>query len=367
MQLAITLLVSLTTLLLAVDAAPINYFAPGANALAATRYSDRSCEQHLGTCEQTQRQQIPLSFGSEDTQTPILKQVFTTITKKHDNLNTADAKGKKNIRIKYQTGPSVEVEGEFTKSASTKQSESDSPSNSAYIQSTQEHPYVQMVPEQYNQLEAQNYQPTEMASTSTESQPILMEESQVEEPQPEQVQDEQSPSEEATLETEPAGSLENQPDQDQIEQNPSEEGEADIDPITTTPDELFESFPESTPGQPEEEQEGSEQSQSDLLPSEDQQSSPSLSSALGSVNIAQLQPDQALLNQANGESSSNSNALSDSNQFDQAQVIDQTLYQTQPKIAYIQPAISQRSGQYKKYRKYRHRYFKLKYSSGNRY
>ncbi|KAK9752638.1 hypothetical protein K7432_018022 [Basidiobolus ranarum] len=157
------------------------------------------------------------------------------------------------------------------------------------------------------------------------------------------------------------------PDQGQDEQNPSDEGGAVTDPTTITPDESLESPPENTPGQADEEQMGSEQGQSELSPSEDQQSSPLLSSAPGSLNIAQLHPDQALLDQVNGESSSNSNALSDSNQFDQAQIIDQTLYQTQPKTTYIQPAIRQRSGRYKKYRKYRHHYIRLGYLSGNRY
>ncbi|ORX89633.1 hypothetical protein K493DRAFT_357901 [Basidiobolus meristosporus CBS 931.73] len=49
----------------------------------------------------------------------------------------------------------------------------------------------------------------------------------------------------------------------------------------------------------------------------------------------------ALLDKINGHSSSKANALSNSNQFDQAQVIDQTLYQPkqqQPQIIITQPA-----------------------------
>ncbi|KAK9700966.1 hypothetical protein K7432_011963 [Basidiobolus ranarum] len=102
MQLAIALLVSSTALILVIDATPVNYFTPGANALATTRYSDKSCEQHLGPCEQgSQTRQAPLFFATENSQTPVLKQVFTTITRKHDNLNAAEAKRKKNISIKY--------------------------------------------------------------------------------------------------------------------------------------------------------------------------------------------------------------------------------------------------------------------------
>ncbi|KAK9760407.1 hypothetical protein K7432_015585, partial [Basidiobolus ranarum] len=92
------------------------------------------------------------------------------------------------------------------------------------------------------------------------------------------------------------------------EKNPSEENETDIDPPTITPEESLESPSENTPDQADEEQGGSEQA----IPSKDQQSSPSLSSALKYLNITQLHPDQALLDQVTGKSSSESSALSDS-------------------------------------------------------
>ncbi|KAK9663741.1 hypothetical protein K7432_017990 [Basidiobolus ranarum] len=251
MQLAIALLISSSALILATDATPVNYFAPGANAFATTRYNDRTCEQHLGPCEQgPQMQQAPLFFASENTQTPVLKQVFTTITRKHDNLNTAEAKRKKNISIKYQTGPSVEVDGEFTKSASAKQSESDTPFDSGYIPSTQELTGIQMEPEQNRQLgtPAEDYQSIETTGGPTQNQPILMENPQVDEQlQPEQIQDEQSHNEEAPVETEPEEPLEDQldeqspPEQEQDEQIPSEEDEAEIDP---TPEESLDNQPE---------------------------------------------------------------------------------------------------------------------------
>ncbi|KAK9674793.1 hypothetical protein K7432_016880, partial [Basidiobolus ranarum] len=192
MQLALTLLASCTSLVLVVSATPVNYFAPRVNAPAATHYSNGPCEQQRGACEQgPQMQQTPSFFASGSTQAPVMKQVFTTITRKHDNLNTAEANHKKSINIKYQTGPSVEVEGEFTKSASAKQSGSEAPSSSGYVQSEPGLLDIQMEPEQNKQLETpnQDYQSTEMTGSSTESQPVLMEEPQVDEQsQPEQIQ-----------------------------------------------------------------------------------------------------------------------------------------------------------------------------------
>ncbi|KAK9728490.1 hypothetical protein K7432_001031 [Basidiobolus ranarum] len=134
MQLALTLLASCASLVLVASATPVNYFAPRVNALAATHYSNGPCEQQLSACKQgPQMQQAPLFFASGSTQAPVLKPVFTTITRKHDNLNTAEANHKKSISIKYQTGPSIEVEGEFTKSASAKQRGSETPSSSGYF------------------------------------------------------------------------------------------------------------------------------------------------------------------------------------------------------------------------------------------
>ncbi|ORX93215.1 hypothetical protein K493DRAFT_353623 [Basidiobolus meristosporus CBS 931.73] len=68
---------------------------------------------------------------------------------------------------------------------------------------------------------------------------------------------------------------------------------------------------------------------------------PESSYEMPNFNIADLQPRQALLDRVNAQSSSDADALSNSNQFDQAQVVDQTLYQPkqqQPRIIITQPA-----------------------------
>ncbi|ORX78023.1 hypothetical protein K493DRAFT_305788 [Basidiobolus meristosporus CBS 931.73] len=93
-------------------------------------------------------------------------------------------------------------------------------------------------------------------------------------------------------------------------------------------------------------------------------------SGLQGFDISNLQPSQALLDKINGHSSSKANALSNSNQFDQAQVIDQTLYQPkqqQPQIIITQPAARALRGGYKKYKRSARRHFKVRYFSGNRH
>ncbi|ORX64426.1 class I glutamine amidotransferase-like protein [Basidiobolus meristosporus CBS 931.73] len=85
-------------------------------------------------------------------------------------------------------------------------------------------------------------------------------------------------------------------------------------------------------------------------------------SGLQGFDISNLQPSQALLDNINGHSASKANALSNSNQFDQAQVIDQTLYQPkqqQPHIIITQPAARALRGGYKKYKRSARRHFKF--------
>ncbi|ORX75909.1 hypothetical protein K493DRAFT_363925 [Basidiobolus meristosporus CBS 931.73] len=60
---------------------------------------------------------------------------------------------------------------------------------------------------------------------------------------------------------------------------------------------------------------------------DDTSTQPESSYNMTNCNIADMQPRQALLDRVNAHSSSDADALSNSNQFDQAQVIDQTLYQ----------------------------------------
>ncbi|ORX98355.1 hypothetical protein K493DRAFT_367762 [Basidiobolus meristosporus CBS 931.73] len=84
-------------------------------------------------------------------------------------------------------------------------------------------------------------------------------------------------------------------------------------------------------------------------------------SGLQGFDISNLQPSQALLDNINGHSASKANALSNSNQFDQAQVIDQTLYrpkQQQPQIIITEPAACALRGGYNKYKRSARHHFK---------
>ncbi|KAK9761928.1 hypothetical protein K7432_012792 [Basidiobolus ranarum] len=88
------------------------------------------------------------------------------------------------------------------------------------------------------------------------------------------------------------------------------------------------------------------------------------------VDLSHLQPKQALLEEVKGHASQGSQALSNSNQFDQAQLVDQTIYQPaqqpQPPIIIPQWALHRPRRAYKKYKKYGHSAFKIRYFSGNR-
>ncbi|KAK9708608.1 hypothetical protein K7432_009544 [Basidiobolus ranarum] len=125
----------------------------------------------------------------------------------------------------------------------------------------------------------------------------------------------------------------------------------------------------------------SDQGQMEQAPAEDEQSqsedqaqdAPSYTTTPTSwnVDLSQLQPKQALLDEVNGHASQSSRALSNSNQFDQAQLVDQTIYQPaqppQPQIIIPQWPMHRPRRAYKKYKKFAHRSFKIRYFSGNRH
>ncbi|KAK9761696.1 hypothetical protein K7432_013202 [Basidiobolus ranarum] len=149
-------------------------------------------------------------------------------------------------------------------------------------------------------------------------------------------------------------------DQDQVEQAPAEDTQGAEQPTD-----------ESTPDQGQMEEAPAEDDQSQ---SEDQsQDIPSSSATPTSwnLNMSQLQPKQALLDEVKGHASQGSQALSNSNQFDQAQLVDQTIYQPaqppQPQIIIPQWPMHRPRRAYKKYKKFAHRSFKIRYFSGNRH
>ncbi|KAK9708612.1 hypothetical protein K7432_009549 [Basidiobolus ranarum] len=154
---------------------------------------------------------------------------------------------------------------------------------------------------------------------------------------------------------------ESTPDQGQMERAPADDAQNAEQPTDD----------ESTPDQGQTEQAPAEDEQSQ---SEDQtQETPSYTTTPASwnVDLSQLQPKQALLDEVKGHASQGSQALSDSNQFDQTQLVDQTVYQPaqqpQPPIIIPQWPMHRPRRAYKKYKKFAHRSFKIRYFSGNRH
>ncbi|KAK9708607.1 hypothetical protein K7432_009543 [Basidiobolus ranarum] len=115
--------------------------------------------------------------------------------------------------------------------------------------------------------------------------------------------------------------------------------------------------------------------QMEQAPAEDEQSQSEYQAqgipSTWNVDLSQLQPKQALLDEVKGHSAQGSQALSNSNQFDQAQLVDQTIYQPaqppQPPIIIPQWPMHRPRRAYKKYKKFAHRSFKIRYFSGNRH
>ncbi|ORX85447.1 hypothetical protein K493DRAFT_360413 [Basidiobolus meristosporus CBS 931.73] len=71
---------------------------------------------------------------------PLLRQIITTVTRKHDNLNVAHAERRRGLGIKYQAGPSLELEGSAGASEYAKRKGAEHSGN--------EYPYVYMQPAQ---------------------------------------------------------------------------------------------------------------------------------------------------------------------------------------------------------------------------
>ncbi|ORX93217.1 hypothetical protein K493DRAFT_302816 [Basidiobolus meristosporus CBS 931.73] len=73
------------------------------------RYRRYSCSDQARNCYQ--QVQVQPTVETPNVQVPLLRQVFTTVTRKHDNLNTANANSDKSLDVQFQAGPSLEVEG----------------------------------------------------------------------------------------------------------------------------------------------------------------------------------------------------------------------------------------------------------------
>ncbi|ORX88652.1 hypothetical protein K493DRAFT_384728 [Basidiobolus meristosporus CBS 931.73] len=83
------------------------------------RYRRYSCSDQASNCYQ--QVQVQPTVETPNVQVPLLRQVFTTVTRKHDNLNTANANSDKSLDVQFQAGPSLEVEGSASASEHAKQ------------------------------------------------------------------------------------------------------------------------------------------------------------------------------------------------------------------------------------------------------
>ncbi|KAK9760711.1 hypothetical protein K7432_014978 [Basidiobolus ranarum] len=69
-------------------------------------------------------------INNQSEQSPLLKQVFNTVTRKHDNLNNARIDNDRNSNIKFQSGPSLEAEGNEVQSDQSEGTDTESNSGS---------------------------------------------------------------------------------------------------------------------------------------------------------------------------------------------------------------------------------------------
>ncbi|ORX94828.1 hypothetical protein K493DRAFT_301816 [Basidiobolus meristosporus CBS 931.73] len=303
----------------AIIAAPIACSSPCAREYRGVQYRGSLCSHYANSCYQNA--QVQPTVKPSDEQAPLLRQVFTTVTRKNDNLNTANANSDKSLNIKYQAGPSFEAEAPVIE---TQCVEGCSDQDTQYTQPMED-------AQCGDNCDDQSTEPMDEAIPVTEdgSSQVIHGENLC----GEQV----SPCyQEGQLASEPVD--DNQLEQDGGDEEDMNAGEGEVkggdsmEDTTTQPD--------------------------------------SSESGMPAFNVVDIQPREALLDNVKAHSSNNADALSNSNQFDQAQVIDQTLYQSkqqQPHIIITEPATRAHGGHQKKYKRSAHKYFKIRYSGGSRY
>ncbi|ORX95717.1 hypothetical protein K493DRAFT_301317 [Basidiobolus meristosporus CBS 931.73] len=95
------------------------------------RQRSSRCSDQESNCHSSD--QVQPIVEVPNVQAPLLRQVFTTVTRKNDNLNTANANSDKSLNVKYQAGPSLEAEGEAIATEFAKQKgDSSSADDSSY-------------------------------------------------------------------------------------------------------------------------------------------------------------------------------------------------------------------------------------------
>ncbi|ORX73421.1 hypothetical protein K493DRAFT_321760 [Basidiobolus meristosporus CBS 931.73] len=131
-------------------AVPIGCSSPCTREYRRVHYRSLPCAQYASDCYQNARV-LPV-VKTTNVQSPLLRQVFTTVTRKHDNLNIANANSNKGFNVKYQAGPSLELEGganalEYAKQKGAEHLEDGSFSPYVLMQPTQDIQYTTPVAE----------------------------------------------------------------------------------------------------------------------------------------------------------------------------------------------------------------------------
>ncbi|ORX75681.1 hypothetical protein K493DRAFT_309135 [Basidiobolus meristosporus CBS 931.73] len=121
-------------------AAPIGCSSPCTREYRRVHYRSLPCVQYANDYYQNVRV-LPV-FKTPNIQSPLLPQAFTTVTRKHDSLNIANASSKKGFSVKYQAGPSLELEGWGNALEYVKQNDCSSFSPYVLMQSTQDVQYT---------------------------------------------------------------------------------------------------------------------------------------------------------------------------------------------------------------------------------
>ncbi|ORX65302.1 hypothetical protein K493DRAFT_343282 [Basidiobolus meristosporus CBS 931.73] len=121
-------------------AAPIGYSFPCTREYRRDHRRSLLCVQYANDCYQNVRV-LPV-VKTPNVQSPLLRQVFTTVTRKHVNLNIANASSNKGFSIKYQAGPSLEPEGGANTFEYAKQKDYSSFSPYVLMQPTQDVQYT---------------------------------------------------------------------------------------------------------------------------------------------------------------------------------------------------------------------------------
>ncbi|ORX98104.1 hypothetical protein K493DRAFT_300103 [Basidiobolus meristosporus CBS 931.73] len=76
------------------------------------RYAPRMCVKRGYLCGYgTRGRYMPYMISKPATYDPLMRQMFTTVTRQHNTLNTAKASHNTGFNAKYQAGPSMEMQG----------------------------------------------------------------------------------------------------------------------------------------------------------------------------------------------------------------------------------------------------------------